>query len=68
MAHGTRDALARNHVGVAVLALVVLSVAGMIEEDLKQHKNKISPAASELGISRPTFYELMDKLGIKKPT
>jgi two-component system NtrC family response regulator len=28
---------------------------------------KIAPAAAELEISRPTLYELMDKLGIEKP-
>ncbi|RYZ29513.1 MAG: hypothetical protein EOP49_40520, partial [Sphingobacteriales bacterium] len=30
------------------------------------HAGKISTAARELGISRPTFYELMDKLGLEK--
>ncbi len=35
---------------------------------LRKHNNKISPAAAELGISRPTFYEMMEKLGIAKPT
>jgi two-component system NtrC family response regulator len=34
---------------------------------LRKHKGKITDAASELGISRPTFYELMDKLGIERP-
>ena len=34
---------------------------------LKKHKGKITNAASELGISRPTFYELIDKLGIERP-
>ena len=38
----------------------------MINRALKKHSGKISPAAAELGISRPTFYELMDKLDIKK--
>ena len=33
---------------------------------LERHGGKISPAAADLGISRPTFYELMDKLGIQK--
>jgi len=39
----------------------------MVEQALQKHSGKIAPAASELGISRPTFYELMDKLGIQKP-
>ena len=38
----------------------------MIEAALKKHKGKITAASTELGISRPTFYELMDKLGIKR--
>jgi two-component system NtrC family response regulator len=33
---------------------------------LKSHGGKVSGAAKELGISRPTFYELMEKLGIGK--
>jgi two-component system NtrC family response regulator len=31
---------------------------------LRKHSGKISIAAAELGISRPTLYELMEKLGI----
>ena len=38
----------------------------MIERALLRHGGKISPAATELGVSRPTFYELMDKLGIPR--
>ncbi len=38
----------------------------MITRALKKHSGKISPAAAELGISRPTFYELMDKLDIRR--
>ncbi len=38
----------------------------MVERALARHKGKISRAADELGVSRPTFYELMDKLGIKR--
>jgi two-component system NtrC family response regulator len=33
---------------------------------LKRSRGKISAAATELGISRPTLYELMDKLGIAR--
>jgi two-component system NtrC family response regulator len=39
----------------------------MIRNALRKHSGKISAAATELGISRPTFYELMTKLGIPKP-
>jgi two-component system NtrC family response regulator len=35
---------------------------------LQRNKWKISPAAAELEISRPTLYELMEKLKIQKPT
>ena len=38
----------------------------MVQRALKRHGGKIAPASSELGISRPTFYELMEKLGIAK--
>jgi two-component system NtrC family response regulator len=39
----------------------------MVREALRRHKGKISAAALELGVSRPTFYELMDRLGIPRP-
>ena len=38
----------------------------MIQSSLRKHSGKITPAAAELGVSRPTFYELMDKLGLKR--
>lgn len=39
----------------------------MIQQALSKNSGKISAAAIDLGISRPTFYELMEKLGIQKP-
>lgn len=39
----------------------------MIHNALKKHGGKMAPAAVELGISRPTLYDLMDKLGLQKP-
>jgi two-component system NtrC family response regulator len=36
----------------------------MVQDALLRHKGKITSAALELGISRPTLYELMEKLGI----
>ncbi len=38
----------------------------MLQQALKKHGGKIAPAAVELGLSRPTIYELMDKLGISR--
>jgi two-component system NtrC family response regulator len=38
----------------------------MIQNALRKHSGKIAPAATELGVSRPTLYDLMDKLGIAK--
>jgi two-component system NtrC family response regulator len=38
----------------------------MVRRVLKKHGGKISAAALELGISRPTLYELLEKLGIQK--
>jgi len=40
---------------------------GMILNALRTHSGKITAAAAALGISRPTFYELMQKLGLQKP-
>jgi two-component system NtrC family response regulator len=39
----------------------------MVKAALRKHGGKITGAAAELGVSRPTFYELMEKLGISKP-
>ena len=33
---------------------------------LQRHEGKVSAAAADLGISRPTFYELLERLGIKR--
>ena len=38
----------------------------MIRRSLRKHSGRITSAAAELGISRPTLYELMEKLGIAK--
>ena len=38
----------------------------MVQDALRRHRGKITSAAVELGISRPTLYELMDKLGIAR--
>jgi two-component system NtrC family response regulator len=38
----------------------------MIQTALRKHSGKIAPAATELGVSRPTLYDLMEKLGIAK--
>ena len=40
----------------------------LLTKALRKHRGKISPAAAELGISRPTFYEMLQKLGIPKPS
>jgi two-component system NtrC family response regulator len=38
----------------------------MINQVLNRNAGRVSAAASELGVSRPTLYELMDKLGIQR--
>ena len=38
----------------------------IVQDALRRHGGKITSAALELGISRPTLYELMEKLGIAK--
>jgi two-component system, NtrC family, response regulator len=37
----------------------------LVQQALDRNSGKISRAAADLGISRPTLYELMEKLGIK---
>ena len=38
----------------------------MVQQVLQRHAGNITSAAQELGISRPTLYELMEKLGIQR--
>jgi two-component system NtrC family response regulator len=38
----------------------------MIQAALKKHSGRIAPAAVDLGISRPTLYDLREKYGIAK--
>jgi two-component system NtrC family response regulator len=38
----------------------------IIQDALRRHGGKITSAAVDLGISRPTLYELMEKLGIAR--
>ncbi len=38
----------------------------LVQKALAKHKGKIAPAAAELGISRPTMYELLERLGIER--
>jgi two-component system NtrC family response regulator len=38
----------------------------LIQHALRRNKGNITRAAADLGISRPTLYELMEKLGIEK--
>ena len=39
----------------------------VVQNALKRHEGKITSAALELGISRPTLYELLYKFGIERP-
>ena len=36
----------------------------MVQQALRKNSGKITAAAVDLGISRPTLYELMEKLGV----
>jgi two-component system NtrC family response regulator len=38
----------------------------MVRDTLRRNGGKITAAAVELGVSRPTLYELMDRLGIPR--
>jgi two-component system NtrC family response regulator len=38
----------------------------IVQETLRRHRGRITAAALELGVSRPTLYELMEKLGVSR--
>jgi two-component system NtrC family response regulator len=38
----------------------------IVHDALRRHHGRITPAALELGVSRPTLYELMERLGIAR--
>jgi len=38
----------------------------LVQSAMNRNKRNLSRTASELGISRPTLYDLMDKLGIER--
>ena len=38
----------------------------LVEDALRRHAGRIRAAALELGISRPTLYELKEKLGVAR--
>ncbi len=40
----------------------------LLEAALRKHGGSISAAAQDLGISRPTCYELMEKCGMSRPS
>ena len=58
---------ARDHPGATLKEARDAVDREMLQQALRKHAGKISAAATELDISRPTFYELMEKLGIKRP-
>ena len=45
---------------------VVLKERELGGQALERNRNNVTAAAKELGVSRPTIYELMNKLGISK--
>ncbi len=61
------DQTAPGHPGMTLKTAREALEREMLLRALKNHTGKITAAANELGISRPTFYELMEKLGIQKP-
>jgi len=38
----------------------------LVESALRRHGGKITSAATELGVSRPALYELMERLGVAR--
>ena len=59
-------ALAAPHQGASLKEARENVEREMIEKALRKYSGKIAPAAMELCVSRPTFYELMEKLGIRR--
>ena len=59
------DALSNESAGTLREAREKLE-GDMVRNALDRNGNKIAAAARDLGVSRPTFYELMSKLGISK--
>jgi two-component system NtrC family response regulator len=61
-----------NAAGIEINGAVTLKEARetverqMVQQALQKNSGKITRAAAELGLSRPTLYELMEKLGITK--
>lgn len=74
MADGKRVTVKDLELGDAVQALPALTLKDarealereMIQDSLKRNRGRISTTAAELGVSRPTLYELMEKLGLSK--
>jgi two-component system NtrC family response regulator len=74
MTDGKRVSVADMELGGAAGAMTPMTLREareavereMVVEALKRNRGKISPAAVDLGISRPTLYELMEKLGIAR--
>jgi two-component system, NtrC family, response regulator len=63
--------LAQDHDGIASPATTLRQAREqverrLIEQALKRNSGRITSTAADLGISRPTLYELMEKLGIAK--
>ena len=56
-----------EYAGMTLKAAREQAERNLINHVLIQHANNIKKAATELGISRPTLYELMEKLKISKP-
>jgi two-component system NtrC family response regulator len=75
MSEGSRVTAADLEIAEAVEAVVPRTLKEareavereLVQQSLRRHGGKISRAAEELGISRPTFYELLAKLGMNRP-
>ena len=52
--------------GEAAVNVVAFEVCRMVLGALARNQDNMTRAAEELGISRPTLYELMEKLGIRR--
>ena len=67
LAPTTATATVLQPTSLAAAMIRLAPLMAMVTEALRRNGGKVSGAAADLGVSRPTLYELMEKLGLQKP-
>jgi len=60
------ESVSRNPINLNLKEARESAERDVIQKALRKHSGKIAPAAAELGIGRPTLYELMEKLSLDR--